>query len=389
MNNNFSDTSDYMTEPVKQITNYVNDNQMLTYGLSILFILYAFIASPTIPENVAKIFNSPLFKLSILIIIGYVAMQDPVTAVVITMIVLVVAQRLSISSKNVITVINKPKSDIKTDAIAAVVALKEAAKNAENKGAVDEAKAHRKEANKQEAKVESIIKAEAHTVAAEEASKRGAVEEVKAHKKEAAKHEAKVDAIIKADAHVAAAQEANKRGAVEEVKVHLQEAAKQEAKIEAIVKAESHIIAAEEANKRGAVEEVKAHLKEAAKQEEKVLAIVKAETHVAAAEEANKRGAVEEVKAHLKEAAKQEEKVIAIVKAESKDIDVEIAKINNGGNNGGNNLLDDTVVPCGYEEDTLAPYIIPSTESIKITLPENINDDSNISGYDYLDYAVY
>ena len=384
MNNNFSDTSDYMTEPVKQITNYVNDNQMLTYGLSILFILYAFIASPTIPENVAKFFNNPLFKLSILIIIGYVAMQDPVTAVVITMIVLVVAQRLSVS-KNVITVINKPKSDIKTDAIAAVVALKEAAKNAENKGAVDEAKAHRKEANKQEAKVESIIKAEAHNAAAEEASERGAVEEVKAHKKEAAKHEAKVEAIIKADAHVAAAQEANKRGAVEEVKVHLQEAAKQEAKIEAIVKAESHIIAAEEANKRGAVEEVKVHLQEAAKQEEKVIAIVKAETHVAAAEEANKRGAVEEVKAHLKKAAEQEEKVLAIVKAESKDIDVEIAKINNGGNN----LLDDTVVPCGYEEDTLAPYIIPSTESIKITLPENINDDSNISGYDYLDYAVY
>ena len=36
MNNNFSETSDYMTEPVKQITNNINDNQMLTYGLSFL-----------------------------------------------------------------------------------------------------------------------------------------------------------------------------------------------------------------------------------------------------------------------------------------------------------------------------------------------------------------
>ena len=385
MNNNFSETSDYMTEPVKQMTNYINNNQMLTYGLSILLMLYAVVASPTIPENLVKLFNSPLFKLSILFIIGYVAMQDPVTAVVITMIVLVVAQRLPISSKNVITVINKPKSDIKTDSIAAIVALKEAAKTAENKGAAEEAKVHRKEANKQEAKVESIIKAEAHMAAAEEASNRGAVDEVKAHKQEAAKHEAKVNAIIKADVHIAAAEAANRRGAVEEVKVHLKEAAKQEAKIEAIVKAESHIIAAEEANNRGAVNEVKAHLKEAAKQEEKVKAIVKAEAHVAAAEEANNRGAVEEVKAHLKEAAKQEEKVIAIVKAESDNIDVKVAKINTGGNN----LLDDTVVPCGYEEDTLAPYTQPSTEPIKITLPENINDESNVLGYDYLDYAVY
>jgi multisubunit Na+/H+ antiporter MnhF subunit len=66
MNNNFSETSDYMTEPVKQITNNINDNQMLTYGLSFLFILYAFVASPTIPDNIANLFNNPLFKLSIL-----------------------------------------------------------------------------------------------------------------------------------------------------------------------------------------------------------------------------------------------------------------------------------------------------------------------------------
>jgi hypothetical protein len=26
---------------------------------------------------------------------------------------------------------------------------------------------------------------------------------------------------------------------------------------------------------------------------------------------------------------------------------------------------------------------------MKITLPENINDESNVLGYDYLDYAVY
>ena len=302
MNNNFSETSDYMTEPVKQIANTVNNNQMLTYGLSILFILYAFVASPTIPDNIANLFNSPLFKLSILIIIGYVAMQDPVTAVVITMIVLVVGQRLSASKKVIIN--NKPKADIKTDAIAAIVAHTQAAKAAENKGAVEEAKAHRKEANKQEAKVEAIVKAEAHMVAAEEASKRGAVEEVKAHKQEAAKHEAKVDAIIKADAHIAAAQEAINRGATEEAKTHKLEASKQEAKVEALVKAESHIIAAEDANKRGAVEQVIAHLKAAAKQEAKVEAIVKAEEHIVAAEEANNKGAVDEVRAHLQEAAK-------------------------------------------------------------------------------------
>jgi hypothetical protein len=385
MNNNFSETSDYMTEPVKQMSNYVNNNQILTYGLSILLILYAVIASPTIPENLVKFFNSPLFKLSILFIIGYIAMQDPVTAVVITMIVIVVAQRLPISSTSVITITNKPKKDIKTEADAAIVAHKEAAKAAEIRGAEDEAKAHRKEVNKQEAKVDSIIKAEAHNVAAEQASKRGAIEEVKAHKKEAAKHEAKVDAIIKADAHIAAAKDASKRGAADEANAHLKEVAKQEAKIEAIVKAESHIIAAEEANKRGAVDEVRVHLKEAAKQEEKVIAIVKAESHIAAAEEASKRGAVDEVRAHLTEAAKQEATVEAFVKAESGNDSDEVAKIKIDNNS----LLDDTVVPCGYEEDTHAPYTQPSTEPIKITLPENIKDESDVFGYDYLDYAVY
>ena len=351
MNNNFSETSDYMTEPVKQITNNINDNQMLTYGLSFLFILYAFVASPTIPDNIANLFNNPLFKLSILIIIAYVAMQDPVTAVVITMIVLVVGQRLSASKKVIIT--DKSKTDIKTDAIAAVAAHTQAAKAAENKGAVEEAAAHRKEANKQEAKVEAIVKAEAH---------------------------------------VAAAEEANKRGAVEEVRAHLQEAAKQEAKVEAIVKAEAHIVAAEKANDRGAVEEVRAHLQEAAKQEAKVEAIVKAEAHIAAAEEANTRGAVEEVRAHLQEAAKQEAKVESIVKAESGGVSAvaQTGSVSTVAQTGSvSSLLDDTVVPCGYEEDTLAPYTQPSTEPIKITLPENINNESDILGYDYLDYAVY
>ena len=117
---------------------------------------------------------------------------------------------------------------------------------------------------------------------------------------------------------------------------------------------------------------------------------------MAAAEDANKRGAVEEVRAHLQEAAKQEAKVEAIVKAESGGVSAvaqtgsvsavaQISPINKDGSS----LLDDTVVPCGYEEDTLAPYTQPSTEPIKITLPENINNESDVLGYDYLDYAVY
>ena len=122
-------------------------------------------------------------------------MQDPVAAVVITMVVLVIGQRLSASKKVIIS--DKPKADIKTDAIAAIAALKDAAKAAENKGAVEEAKAHRKEANKQEAKVEAIVKAESHIIAAEDANKRGAVDEVRAHLKEAAKQEAKVETLIK------------------------------------------------------------------------------------------------------------------------------------------------------------------------------------------------
>ena len=317
---NFSDTSDFTVEPVRQITNYVNNNQMLTYVVSLLLILYAVVASPSIPDKLANLIKNPLFKLSIIAVIGYVAMNDPVTAVVITMIALVISQRM-LGTKTLLLKDDKAKNDIKTEA---------------------------------------IVKAKEHTAAAEEARKVGNVEEVKAHLQEAAKQEAKVEAIVKAEAHVAAAEEAKKVGNVEKFQAELQEAAKQEAKVEALVKAEAHVAAAEEANKRGNVEEVKAHLQEAAKQEAKVEALVKAEAHVAAAEEANNSGDVEE--------------------ASEQDVDVGTIVSNNENNN----------IPCGVVDDTHAPYILQPVDPIKTVLPEvNINAETNVSGYDYVDYATF
>jgi hypothetical protein len=288
----FSETS--VLEPVKQLTNdvNVNNNQMLTYILSFLFILYAGVATPTIPDNIVNIFKNPLFKLSILVVIGYVAMKDPIIAVIITMIILVIGHRMSCSKVKVL-------KETKT---------------------------------KQDVKAEAIVKAETHMAAAEDANTRGAVEEVKAHLQQVAKLEAKVDAILKADAHRAAAEDANTRGAIEEVKAHLQQVAKLEAKVDAIVKAE---------------------------------------IHMAAAEEANTRGAVEEVKAHLKEIAKLEAKVDAIVETIEIDTDIEM----NG-------------IPSGITDDSHAPYL-NSSDISKITLPDiNTNTVSDVSGYDYIDYAT-
>ena len=82
---------------------------------------------------------------------------------------------------------------------------------------------------------------------------------------------------------------------------------------------------------------------------------------------ANKRGAVEEVKAHLQEAAKHETKM--------EDI---------------NNNSDYNAIPCGVENDSHAPYIMPPTSPVKIVLPEiNKNAVSEVADYDYIDYATF
>ena len=196
---------------------------------------------------------------------------------------------------------------------------------------------------------------------------------MKAHLQQVAKQELKVEALVKAESHMAAAEEANTRGAVDEVKAHLQQVAKQELTVEAIVTAAAHLAAAEDANKRGAVDEVKAHLQEVAKLEAKVDAIVKAETHIVPTGDANNSDTVDQVKAHLEKVTKQGLKI---------ETNVETMEV------GSYCELDG--FPSGIEDDSHAPYLNQSDIS-KITLPDintNTNTVSDVSGYDYIDYAT-
>lgn len=74
---------------------YVDQNEYLSAALAVILVLYAGLAAPKLPEYIARLFESPLFKFLIIFLIAYSARNNPTVAVIATIGLVVSLQTLN------------------------------------------------------------------------------------------------------------------------------------------------------------------------------------------------------------------------------------------------------------------------------------------------------
>lgn len=81
----------------KTISGYLKvlDNEYVSTALTLVLILYAGLAAPKLPENVAKVFDNSVVKLLVFILIAYIAKKNITVAIVAAVGVMVTLQTLT------------------------------------------------------------------------------------------------------------------------------------------------------------------------------------------------------------------------------------------------------------------------------------------------------
>ncbi|MBA42563.1 MAG: hypothetical protein CMF62_00955 [Magnetococcales bacterium] len=86
---------------MQQFDNTVNqylsflDNEYVSTGLSLFLVLYAGMAAPQLPENVARLFENTFFKVLIFFLIVYTSRRNPTVAIISAVALMVSLQTLS------------------------------------------------------------------------------------------------------------------------------------------------------------------------------------------------------------------------------------------------------------------------------------------------------
>jgi len=71
------------------------DNKYLSATISIILIIYASMAAPQLPENIARLFENMYFKAVFLFLIAYNAKRDPTVSLIATICIMVSLQTLN------------------------------------------------------------------------------------------------------------------------------------------------------------------------------------------------------------------------------------------------------------------------------------------------------
>jgi len=58
------------------------DNEYVSAGVALFLVLYAGMAAPSLPENIARLFENTLFKLLVFFLIAYTSRRNPTVAII-------------------------------------------------------------------------------------------------------------------------------------------------------------------------------------------------------------------------------------------------------------------------------------------------------------------
>ena len=249
-----------------------NKNVGLVFGM--LLVLYAALAAPKLPKNVAKFFDYPLVKLVFMFLIAYLATdrKNPMLALLIAVALLVTIQtaaayesadKAALSLKSMLmgpaaqapapTVApaspkiqsSVPLSPDRVDFINATVdkakGLVAQMNTAQAQGDQQKAEVLKQDIAKQEIKIDAAIKAKEQETAAIQAKQNGFEDQAKSLFKAAADQVNKVTNLLNAEAHTDAAQQAAQSGDMNKAQLHADEAAKYENKVIKTLKKEQGI----------------------------------------------------------------------------------------------------------------------------------------------------
>ena len=68
--------------PIQELLEIVDNNKVLNSLLSLFLVLYAGLAAPKLPKNIAELFTKSWFKMIFLILIAYMSTKDVSLAVI-------------------------------------------------------------------------------------------------------------------------------------------------------------------------------------------------------------------------------------------------------------------------------------------------------------------
>lgn len=84
-----------VSEYASKALNFVENNKVLGSVLAMLLVLYAALAAPKLPRNVAKLFDNTFVKLGYMFLMAYLVTKDPSVAIISSVALLVTIQTLA------------------------------------------------------------------------------------------------------------------------------------------------------------------------------------------------------------------------------------------------------------------------------------------------------